>query len=134
MAEFSGSALYVQWIWSSGTIALSGDFTNFTYAPTVRLLDATAGADPAQSYLVDRTDGQVTITAKHQAGSIAFATALTEGRIGTLVVGVEGSAAAKMKWTIPAISLGGQYTVPYNDVVTVSATFQQNGSRTDGTF
>jgi hypothetical protein len=51
-----------------------------------------------------------------------------------LTVGIEGTAATKVKWTIPAISLGCPVAVPYNDVVTISPSWQQNGVRTEGTY
>lgn len=130
MAEFSGSALYAQWIWSGGTVQLNSDYRQFQDAPTIDLLEATAGSDPAKTYITDRKDGNVTVNMLHQTGGTAMIAALAEGVCGTLIWGEEGTATNKPKTTMPAISMGAQRNVQYNALVEISVTFQQNGART----
>ena len=134
MAAYAGSALYVSWVYSGGTVALTGDFRQFTYTPSVDLYEATAGADAAKTYLPGVKDGQATFTAVMQAAGTAISNALLEGTEGTLTVAPEGTASGKQKMTLPAIALGATYSIPYNDVVELSANFQQNGVRTDTVF
>lgn len=135
MTAYAGSALYVQWIYSGGTITLHGDFRNFNYTPTVELYEESAGADPAKLYLAGIKDGQPSMTLVSQAGSVAtWGTALKEGTSGTIIAATEGTVAGKPKWTIPAISLGMGVTQPYNNIVDLAISWQQNGERVDGVY
>jgi hypothetical protein len=134
MAEFSGTALYATWQHPAGTLVLNTDYRQFNDQPSVNLLNARAGNDQSESYLVDTKDGQVTYTGLAQNGGTVLITALTEGVSGTLVFGEEGTAVGKPKTTIPAICMGLQRNIQYNQLVEFSVTFQQNGTRTYGTY
>lgn len=134
MAEFSGSALYAQWIWSGGTVVLSSDYRQLQDAPTVNLINTTAGSDASETYIVDRADGQVTVTMLEQSGGTATIAALKEGNGGTLIWGESGTVSNNPKTTVPAICMGAQRNVQYNNVVEISVTFQQNGARTYGSY
>lgn len=133
--EFVGSALYAQWVYASGTIQLETDSRNFNYTPSIAFVDATAGADTNIQRVNSFKDGQVTcdILMLNNMAS-ATASAFDEGTGGSVVWGPAGSAAGKLKYTVPAISMGYTQSVPYNDVVTMSLSFQQNGARALGTF
>ena len=137
MESYSGSAIVVQWITSSGTATLSGKQTNFAYTPTINLIDQTAGADPAKTYLASVKDGSANIDAlfvpgTSSGGTVTFSTC-TEGIGGTLQWQPEGTASTKPKYSMPAISQGCSFQYPYSDTVKVTTAFQQNGLRVEGT-
>ena len=137
MADFSGSALNVQWTYGTGTYTLTGDQRNLSYTPSIDLIETTAGADSNKTYISGPKDGQAQFEALMQSGTAATGTAvyslLTEGNFGTLIYSPEGTGAGKPKVTLPATSLGAAFGYPYSDVVTVSVPFQQNGTRVEGT-
>jgi len=137
MADYSGSALVVTWAYGTGTYTLTGDQRNFSYTPSIDLIETTAGADSNKNYISGPKDGQAQFEALMQTGTAATGTAiystLTEGNSGTLTWSPEGITATKPKYTMPAISLGASFGYPYADVVSVSVPFQQNGARTEGT-
>lgn len=135
MAAYAGSALYIAWVYSGGTVTLHGDFRQFNYTPSIDLYEESAGADTAKSYLAGIKDGAPSLSMVAQAGSVAaWGTALVEGTGGTLLIGTEGTVAGKLKWTIPAISQGITYTQPYNNIVDLSVGWQQNGARVEATW
>jgi hypothetical protein len=129
--EYAGSACYVSWVWSAGTISLYTDARNFTYTPSIDFIDATAGADTARRRINSFKDGQATLSALAQSDGTAFVAACAEGVSGTLTWGLAGTASNKPKSSAPFISMGVTQTAPYSDVVTYDVTWQQNGARTD---
>jgi hypothetical protein len=135
--EFVGSALYAQWISTTpaGTVTLNTEFRNFNYSPSLSFIDATAGADTATRRISHLKDGQVTVTHLMQSdlGTVQMA-ALAEGAIGTLTWAEAGTASTKPKHVMACICMGTRTSVPYNDVVTLDTTFQQNGARTDSAW
>jgi len=135
MTAFKGSALTLQWITPAGTLALDVDYRTWSYTPSIEMLDQTAGADTARSYVAGFKDGQAQAAGLIQAGSLyAYATALTEGQIGTIVFRPEGSAAGKFTGTIPAISNGLAQNTVYDGLMEWSCSWMQNGARSEGTL
>jgi hypothetical protein len=135
MAEFTGSALYVQWnAGANGTIDISGDFRTVSWNPSVGLVETTAGSDPFKSYLSTVKDTTVSYGGVFQTAGTANENALREGQYGTLTIGPEGTAATKRKYTLPAYSQGAKFSFPYSDVVEMSVDFQGSGTATYGTF
>ncbi len=138
MAEFYGSGASIQWIYSGGTAAINGNFRQVQHNPEVELLEVTAGADTAKSYLAAQKGGQTVVSGLIDTGgtigNVAGTAALVEGTGGTLILGPEGTATGKPKHTCPAISLGIQENYQYNAPSEFSITFQWNGARTDGVF
>lgn len=130
MAEYAGSALYMQWIYSGGTVVLSGDFRTFSSQPSVDLYEATAGADTHKSFLPGVKNATLQTGLVAQSDGTALLASVREGTQGTLVVSPEGTASGKLKETYPAIAQGPQRTQPYNNVVEYAITFQQNGTPT----
>ncbi len=138
MSEYSGSALVVTWTTPTGTTILSGNQRSFSYTPSINLIDATSGSDANKNYITGVKDGSAAFEALLQAGSGTGGTAsysieCVEGKSGTLQWQPEGTATSKPKYSMPAICMGASYSYPYEDVVTVSVPFQQNGARVDGT-
>lgn len=133
--EFVGSALIAQWVTSTGTTTLTTDARNFSYTPSVSFVDATAGADTAVQRIQSFKDGQASLDflMVDNMGT-ALPVQLVEGQVGTLTWGEAGTAAGKTKVTLPAISQGMTRNSPYNDVVTCTVSWLQNGPRVDGTY
>lgn len=134
MAEFTGKDLVVKWLYSGGTIDLSGDYRSLGYKPSIGLVNSTAGSDLFESYLTTVKDTQVSLSAVMQAAGTATEDALVEGTFGTLNIGPEGTASGKRKYTIPAYAMGAQFDWKYNDTVELSCDFQGSGARTNGTW
>ena len=138
MSEYSGSALVVTWgVGTAAAGTLTGAQRSFSYSPSINLIDSTAGADTHKKYISGVKDGQAQFEALMASGTNAPGTAAyaacVEGASGTIIWMPEGVAAGKPKYTLPAISMGASFAYPYEDVVTVSVPFQQNGARVEGT-
>lgn len=135
MTAFAGSSLYAEWVYSGGTVVLDTDFRTFSYTPVLSLIDSTAGADSYREFIDGIGEGgDPTFTLVMQTGATVLLTALARNTNGTLNVGVEGTASGKPKLVIPAISKGPQYDVPYDDIVTLTASFQQSAAETSTTW
>lgn len=135
MTAFSGSALYLAWVYSGGTVTLQGDFRQFEWTPSLSLIDSTAGADTFREYIPGIGEsGNIALSMVMQQNGTALIQALAKGNQGTLIYGPEGTASGKPKSTIPAISKGPAYTQPYDDVVEFKVEFQQSAAHTDASF
>lgn len=135
MPAFSGSALYLAWVWSGGTIALHGSFREFSWTPTLSLIDASAGSDSFRQYIAGIGEGgDIGWTAVMQESGTALITALARGTRGTLLYGPEGTATGKPKFIIPAMSKGPAFTQPYDDIVEFKVGFQQTSQETSTTW
>lgn len=135
MAEYSGTACVIQWF-TGGTITLQGDFRTLKFMPGVALYEGTAGSDTHQSFVVGVKNSKVDVSLVMQSGGTAadFGTALAEGVSGTLTIGPEGTATGNRKFTIPAISMGAQINIPYNNVVDMTNQWTGNGAFTRGVY
>jgi len=126
--EFAGSALYAQWIYSGGTIAVHTESRNFTYNVNLETIDATAGADTTRRTLASFKSATAALSLTAQSDGTALITALTEGTRGTLIFGEAGTATGRPKTTVPMMSLGiTSRKVPYADVVTYDVSWQSVG-------
>jgi len=134
---YAGSSLVTTWIQAAATTILTGDHKSCTWTPDINLIEKTAGAATHKSFIPNVKSGVVTFNANMQGGTNSGGTAtystISRGNIGTLIIQPEGTASGKPKITIPAISQGAAYSWPYNDVVEVTANFQQNGAESEGT-
>lgn len=128
MPEFSGSACVSSWIWSGGTVTLSGDYRKLSIKPVVQKIVGTAGSDAREVKYPAVKDVTVDIELVAQTGGTAVLAALAEGVQGTLIVGPEGTASNKPKTTISAISNGAQQQLVYNDVSILTVTFDGDGT------
>lgn len=134
MAEYTGKNLSVNWVYTGGTVDLSGDQRSLGYKPTIGKAKATAGSDPFESYLMTVKDTVLDYVGVMQTGGTAVEDALTEGTFGTLIVGPEGTAAGKRKYTIPSFAMGANFAFKYADTVEIACQFQGSGSRINGTY
>lgn len=134
MPSYTGQSLYAQFVYTGGTVVLSGDYRTVSYNPAVDLVEETAGADVHKLYVVAQKDGKYSFNILMQAGGTATTNGLVEGTSGTLTIGPEGTAVGKQKISAPVICLGANYNWPYNGLVEISVDFQENGTRTDGSY
>lgn len=135
MTAFSGSALYLAWIYSGGTVTLHGDFRSFDWTPSLALIDSTAGSDSFREYIPGIGEGgDIALSCVMQASGTALITALARGNQGTILYGPEGTATGKPKSTIPAISKGPAYSQPYDDVVEFKVAWQQSAVEVNSTW
>lgn len=136
MAKYAGSALYATWICAAGTIVLSGSQTEYSNNLTRDQYDASAGSDAYRTYVAGIMDHTHSLSAKHDAGGTALMNALrvAANQIGTLIVAPEGTASTKPKETYPVNVNSLDNAFPYDNVVTISVSFQGNGAPTYGQY
>ena len=134
MAEYSGSALYVSWIYTSGTAVFSADYRTLTDSVEGNVIDASAGSDPYQVVIAGIQNGKVALTYVDQAGGTANLYACDFGVQGTLIYGPEGTASGKPKRTIPAMALGWSRQMQYSNVPEVTVNWQYTGAPTKGAY
>lgn len=131
MAEYVGKEGKYTWVWSGGTVDFSGDWRSFNYAPTIDVLDATAGSDAAKVKIASFKDGTMSLTLVDQGGT-ALDAACAEGVGGTLFWSPAGTATNSPKYSAPALCHGQTINPQYNQVVERQISWEQNGARTDG--
>lgn len=134
MTEFVGSALYATWIYSGGTVVLTGDQRTFTFTPSIDFIDATAGADAARVRLAYLKDYAIAFSGLANDAGTATITALVEGTSGTLTIGEAGTVTGKPKITLGAFSQGVTRNAPYNDVAMWDYSFIGSGTVTYGAW
>jgi len=132
--EFAGSALYGHWIWSGGTLVISTENRNFSYAENIETIDATAGSDATRRKIASFKNATASLSMTAQSDGTALIAACAAGVVGTLIFGEAGSVAGKPKTTMPAISLGISRSVPYADVVTYDISWESTGDPTYGVW
>ena len=135
MAEYAGSAMSLDWIYSGGTVSLEGDFRTFNWSPSLNWIDATAGQDTYEVLLPSYgTGADITCTLVAQSDGTALLTSLDRQTAGTLIFGPEGTVSGKVKYTIPATSAGPQWSTPFNDVTEITANWRQTAVETRTTW
>lgn len=135
MPAISGSAMYLAWIYTGGTVRIDTDYRQFDYAPTLSIIDASAGADTFREYIGGIGEGgAISVSCVLQSGGTAFLSSLATNTAGTLVYGPMGTATGQPKTTIPALSKGPAYSQKYDDVIEVKVEFQQTAAATQAAF
>ncbi len=133
MAQYTGKDLYLAF---KGT-AIHARFRQFSTNEDVDLVDQSAGADVAKTYLTRLEDGDAELEFLDQAGGTA-ATALwnlcDKGAEGTLEWGPEGTATNKPRHYVNAIVKNRNREFPYDDVVKGKIPFQFSGVLTDTAY
>ena len=124
--EFAGSAMYLQWVSTAGTVALNTEFRTFNWSPTLNFIDATAGADTYERILPSYgVGGDIAFSMVAQSDGTALAAALARATQGTLLYGPAGTANNALAYSIPAYSNGPSWNEPFNDVVEITNNFRQ---------
>lgn len=129
MARYSGKDLYIEWVSSSGTTVISGDYRTLDIPESADEIDASAGSDTRKFTLPGQVAASWTLEMLPQeAGTVVFA-AVAPQTIGTLRWSPEGTASGKQKKYAAATILGRNEAFGYNSV----ATLRLNGSLTSAT-
>ena len=135
MARYTGKDLYVQWVYSGGTVELNGDFRTLTVSEETDTDDASAGADTHRSY--EPTLGDTTIELEMLDNDAAFNTvwpALKPQTKGTLTWGPQGTATGKPKRSVPALVNSRDHEIPYDGMVNITVEFQAQDWISDSTW
>ena len=128
----TGKNLDVQWINPAGTTSLNGDYRRCDVSETTDLIDASAGADAAKTYVAGLKDSQVQVTTVYQSAGTVLLDAVDDGTSGTLVISPEGTSTGARKITIPALVQSRAIPFAYDGLVEISVTFQGNGAIANG--
>ena len=128
--RITGKDLYVTF----AGVVLSGDFTSVSFNTEGDLADVTAGADAAHYYVpLERTDGEVTVESFYAGTTMWQGVAVNA--VGTLIIAPKGTASTSPKFTCTrAIVKTREMSLPFDDGVTMSATFQQSAAMTEGAY
>jgi hypothetical protein len=133
MAEYTGSALRVTFAGNE----VSGDQRSMTTDETVDVVDKSAGADVARTYLITLEDGTGSYEVLDQTGGTAATDiwqVMDKGAEGTLIWSPEGTASSGLpQHTVNAIVTNRNRETPYDDVVALSFELQFSGVVSDGT-
>lgn len=125
MAHYSGSALYIKWIYASakglaaaGTVEPATDYRSLTVNRGLKTIDTTAGSDQYEGHIQSHrsANGQITFIAENGSGT-AFRKAFYEGAYGTLEWAPEGTATGKPKHSIKCSIEKMDETIPYDNAV-----------------
>ena len=135
MSEFTGAQISINF---KGT-ELKTNYREWKDKVEMGLVDASAGADAAETYLKTLLKGDASLKILYQGGTAATDEylLLTAGANGTLIVGPLGTAAGSPKLTISdAIVKNTERSFKYNDVVELSSdlVFNASAGASYGTF
>lgn len=130
MPSITGANLYVKF----GTTVLDTDYRSFGHSENMGVVDESAGADTARTYLTTLEDGTATLTILLQADDTTTWGAIDIGTEATLEWGDEGTTAGDAKHTVNAIVTGRSKSFGYADVVTCDVEFQFSGAVADNTY
>lgn len=132
MAEnnVTGKNAVINWIWSGGTVVLNTDYRSLNLSETTDTADTTAGADTHKTKIATIKSASIDYSGLFTSGTAGtvIVGALAAGNEGTLKVYPEGTAAANLLRTYPAIVMGPKISSPYSDVIEISCTFESNGA------
>jgi hypothetical protein len=126
--RYRGNALVMQWIYSGGTVLLSGDQKKLDIDRNIDLIDATAGNISDKEYLAGIKDWSLKISlADTGAAGSAILAAVIEGTFGTLLYGPQGTATGKPKGGIYGVVKSHKISVPFDDAVSIDLEIQKSG-------
>lgn len=137
MARFTGKNLYAEFIYSGGTVVITGDQTQMSINPTVNMIDADAGDDTYKVRIPGLLDFTMSWAARiDQTNYVSVENALQEGNEGTLLVYPMGTVTGQgyRKYTAPVVSAGAVTTWPYNNVCEMTCDFNAAGLLVRGTI
>ena len=133
MAEYRASTLYLAF---KGT-SIAADFREFSVSEEIDLVDTSAGADVAKTYITALEDGTASLTALDQTAGTATTYLFNlcdKGAEGTLEWAPEGTATGKPRHYVNAIVNSREMSMPYDDAVEISVEWQLSGVVTDTVY
>jgi len=133
MSRYAGSALYVQWIDTSGTTVLSGDYRTLDVPESADEIDATAGADVFKTTLAGAVGHPWTLEILAQESGTVLFESMAPRASGTLRWYPEGTAVGKQEKYATGVILGRNEAYAYGDVVTLRINGSLNAAITVAT-
>lgn len=126
MAKISGNQLYATF----GSTLLNGSQRSFDVKETMDQADSTAGSDSYRNFVntVKTIEVDAEIIVQDGTAGSALRAALVPGSQGTLIWGVEGTAAGKPKKGFFATVSDSSESIPYDDVLLIKAKFTMAGT------
>lgn len=124
----TGKDTKVYWIDGSGTVDISGNYRQFNVSDSFDTVDASAGADTARGMKGTlRVLGASMAALYDGTAGTAVRNRLATGNEGTLLYGLEGTAAGKPKGAFPAIVKTQNVNGSYDDMISVDFTWEPQG-------
>lgn len=120
MAKYNGKDLKVWWIYSGGTVDLTGDSREFTWNKEINEIDAVTRGSTAMEVLPDLPTIGASLNSLDTAGTAQAWENLDTSQEGTIRWAPNGTATPNRKYEMPAIVQSVEVEYPHNDVVTVS--------------
>lgn len=134
-SPYAGSAMYLGWVYSGGTVEIHTNYRNFSWTPSLNWIDATAGADTFETLLASYgTGADITATVVGQVSGTVILTACARQTAGSLVYGPEGNSTGMKKYTIPATAAGPQFNEVYNDINEITLQWRQTSAHAEAAF
>lgn len=129
---FTGSAAYIKF----GSTELDAYYRTLGHTEEIDLVEESAGSDANKLYLTALKDGNRDLEIIMPSGTAGTAVygAVAPGTSGTLEVGPEGTAAGKARSYVTAIVKSRGSPLTYNDITTLSVSFQFSGAVTDTAY
>ena len=122
--RYTGKELYVLF---AGT-TISGEFIEFTFERTARLVDVTAAGDTHRRQRATTIDGDWTLKVfDHADNGPALNQVLAVGAAGTLIFGPQGNATGQPKFAFEALVTRHQQPYQINDGVVYEFAGIKNG-------
>jgi hypothetical protein len=127
--EYKGGSCITRWLWSGGTLDMSGDTRTLSIDIDLAVVDVTDGQASNRSFLPATTEwavnwqGVAQNNASAPAGTL-YALALQPGTSGTLLISPYGTATGDLFYIGSGFSNGLTMTAPYADVVSLSASWR----------
>jgi len=119
MARYSGKDLYIEWLDTSGTLVLSGDYRTLDIPEIADEIDASAGSDVRKVTLAGQVSATWTLEVLPLEGGTALFARVAPQSSGTLQWSPEGTANGKQKKTAAAMILGRNESFGYNTITTL---------------
>jgi hypothetical protein len=138
MSEYYGKDLVFQWIGTAGTTDMSEYQRGASFTPTGKIDVNTTGAATYEGRQVGVKDFNASYKGLAQANAATGGTSLEDtlrfGEVGTIILGPEGTATGKRRYTLPVISQGLQTNLQYDALTELNVSFVGNGTVTYGAY
>jgi hypothetical protein len=123
-----GKAMYADWIWSGGTVQVTGDQTTLDLSRAVSTVNAAAGSETSEYAKATLKNYGVSgeLYFKGTAGTAVLA-ALAESNEGTLRWGAMGSASGMPKGQLAAVVTKQDIKHPFDNLIVVSVEWAGQG-------
>lgn len=130
MAHYRGKDVEVEF----NSVAVEGDGRSISYEETADTLDDTVYGADNRTKLASLLDGSGSFEALDVTG--AWATAWQElqpGASATMVIYPEGNSVGNRSVSFTAVITSRSLSMPYDDLATISVSFEISGAVTEGT-